>query len=108
MVVFGAIAKALMLVRSVDGRASPAGLFAGIFVAPGLGWPEGVQEEDRDRLWSWDASPSSSSITIEPPAAQPVLPMEPRVGVLIDLDVGGVPVHRCERGKMVAWSRSRL
>ncbi len=81
MVVFGAIAKALMLVRSGYGRASPAGLFAGLFVAPGLGWPEGVQEEDRDRLWSWDA-----------PRPERDAPRGPPVAELIDLEFGGVPV----------------
>jgi hypothetical protein len=86
MVIFGAFAKALLLDRSGNGRASPAGLFAGMFVAPGLGWPVGVQEEDRDRLWSWAAPPP-----------RPEVPPGPPVAELIDLDAGGVPVQRVRR-----------
>jgi hypothetical protein len=94
MLVLGAFAKALMLVRSVDGRASPAGLFVGMFAAPGLGWPEGVQEEDRDRLWSWDVpslepeAPIGTAAAAEPGAA-PGVP----VAELIDVEVGTVSVH---------------
>ena len=83
MFVFDALAKSLRLVRSVYGRASPAGLFAGMFVAPGLGWPEGVQEEDLDRPWSWETPSPARAATPEPPAAE-----------LIDVEDAGIPVHR--------------
>jgi hypothetical protein len=83
MFVFDALAKSLRLVRSVYGRASPAGLFAGMFVAPGLGWPEGVQEEDLDRPWSWETPSPAREATREPPVAE-----------LIDVEDAGIPVHR--------------
>lgn len=87
MLVLGALAKSLLVVRSVYGRASPAGLFAGMFVAPGLGWPRGVQEEDRDRPWGWDASTPAPATAPDPPVAE-----------LIDVEDGGIPVHQVRLG----------
>jgi hypothetical protein len=87
MVISGAIAKTLMLLRPGSGRTEPSVLFEGLFSAPDLGWPHGVQEEDRDRLWSWDPPPLRSDA--RPIEAHPQLPK----AELIDLVVGGVPVR---------------
>jgi len=77
------LARTLRRVGSAYGRASPAGLFAGMFVAPGLGWPVGVQEEDRDRPWGW----------VTPPRARPAAP-EPPGPALVDIEDAGIPVQR--------------
>jgi hypothetical protein len=51
-------------------------LLGGLFAGPGeLGWPAGVQEEDRDRIWSWAPPPQAVE------------------GDLIDRDVAPVPVR---------------
>jgi hypothetical protein len=110
MSVFGAIAETLALVGSVDGRAGPAGLFTGLFVAPALGWPHGVQEEDGDRPWRWDGWQRlrpERSMAMGFPTTHLATTMESPAGVLIDLDRGAVPVHPCRRGKIVLWSHSQ-
>ncbi len=53
VVVFGVLARAFALLGGGYGRSGPSGLLSGLFNSPGLGWPEGVQEEDRERVWSW-------------------------------------------------------
>jgi hypothetical protein len=58
LVVFGVVAKGLLTIGGVYGRSGPAGLLGGMFSSPTLGWPHGVQEEDRDRAWSWDPPPN--------------------------------------------------
>ena len=75
-----AFATGARMLWSTDARAGPAGLFRGLFGSQGLDWPTGVQEEDRDRLWSW----------ADPP--EPVDPAETE-DELVDLSVGAVPVR---------------
>jgi hypothetical protein len=53
------------------GRSGPAGLLGGMFAAPSLDWPHGVQEEDRDRAWSWEAAAAELPAT-EPPGVEVV------------------------------------
>jgi hypothetical protein len=61
----------------VRARPTDAALLGGLFAGPGeLGWPPGVQEEDRDRIWSWAPRPQAVE------------------GDLIDRDVAPVPVGR--------------
>jgi hypothetical protein len=60
LAVFAVVAYGLVALGGAYVRAGPAGLFGGMFRAPTLGWPVGVQEEDRDRVWSW-----------APPGAEP-------------------------------------
>jgi hypothetical protein len=99
MQVFGALAKALTFVGSDDRQAGPAGLFSGLFVGPSLGWPAGVQEEDRDRPWAWAVG------LTEPTPPEVVTPTttarsatrhadDEAVAVFIDFDVPRVPVQR--------------
>ena len=79
-VVFGVLATGLLVLRGAYGRSGPTGLLRGMFSSPSLGWPEGVQEEDRDRVWSWDTAPT-----------------EPDDADLIDLGDASIepaPVHR--------------
>lgn len=73
------VAKGLMMIGGVDGRSGPAGLFRGMFSSPNLGWPRGVQEEDRERAWSWDSPPTEpddvdlidvGDVTVEPAPVQ--------------------------------------
>lgn len=73
------LARAVRFVGATHGRDRRAGatLLEGLFTRPdGLGWPPGVQEEDRDRIWSWSPPPE----TVE--------------GDLIDAGVAAVPVQR--------------
>lgn len=76
-----AFAMGARMLGSACGRAGPAGMFRGLFDSPGLDWPTGVQEEDRDRLWSW---------------AQPVKPEEPLADVqeLVEVREQAVSVSR--------------
>jgi hypothetical protein len=83
IVVFGALATGLIVLGGTYGRSGPTGLLRGMFSSPTLGWPVGVQEEDRDRIWSWDQ-----------------LPTEPDDADLIDLGdarIESSPVHRVHR-----------
>lgn len=48
-----------------------------------LGWPRGVQEEDRDRVWSWS-----------PPAAAPEGDFIDIEGEIVDAEVPVARVHR--------------
>ena len=80
VVVFGALAKGLIVLGGAHGQSEPTGLLRGMFSSPTLGWPEGVQEEDRDRIWAWDS-----------------LPTEPDDADFIDLGDASIessPVHR--------------
>jgi hypothetical protein len=81
LAIFGGVAYGLFTLRSADDRTGLAGLFRGMFSAPTLGWPDGVQEEDRDRVWSWappDAEPDDADVielggsTIDPAPVNPV------------------------------------
>ncbi len=74
-----AFATGARMLGSASGRAGPAGLFRGLFGSTGLGWPTGVQEEDRDRLWSW---------------AEPAEPQDEPDDELVDVSEGAVPVRR--------------
>jgi hypothetical protein len=65
------LVKGASLLGIAFGRSGPAGLLGGMFSAPSLDWPHGVQEEDRDRVWSWDL-PRTEQPTTEPPAAEVV------------------------------------
>ena len=51
IVMLVAVAVAASVVWSLLGRSGPSDVLAGLFVAPTLGWPHGVQEEDRERAW---------------------------------------------------------
>ena len=49
-------------------------LMSGLFRAPGLGWPRGVQEEDPPPSWRWaaprEALPTPEPIPVRPGATQ--------------------------------------
>ena len=79
LIVFAALLARGARVLGVHVRARPTdvALLGGLFAGPGeLGWPPGVQEEDRDRIWSWAPPPQAVE------------------GDLIDRDVAPVPVGR--------------
>jgi hypothetical protein len=76
-----AFATGARMLGSAYGRGGPSGMFRGLFGATGLDWPAGVQEEDRDRVWSWS----------EP--AEPAEPVDPD-GELVEVSNGAVPVGR--------------
>jgi hypothetical protein len=72
IVLVAALVKGASYLGITFGRSGPAGLLQGMFSNSSLGWPHGVQEEDRDRLWSWE----------EPPAERPAA--EPPAGEVVD------------------------
>ena len=72
------------------GRSGPAGLLGGLFSAPSLDWPHGVQEEDRDRVWSWEAAAA------EPPATEPPA-TEPPDAEVVEVTAVRAPVQRVRR-----------
>ena len=104
--VLGVLARVLTMVGAVYSRASPSGFLTGLFTAPTLGWPVGVQEEDRDRVWNWD--PPDSDVVA--PSAR-VAAVDGRIGAdrdlvaestadfvpagaIEDIDVARIPVYR--------------
>ena len=99
IVVLGALARAFMAIGRVYGRVSPAGLLSGLFTAPTLGWPIGVQEEDRDRAWSW-STPTSSPVVPGPDlASEDGLPAGrtedfAQPGAIEDIASAQIPVRR--------------
>jgi hypothetical protein len=77
-VVIGALA--------IGGSSSSIQTFGGMFRAPALGWPSGVQEDD-DLQWSW--SPSKAIA----PARRPSSVAEPEVPELFDVDSSSHPLR---------------
>jgi len=50
-------------------RSGPSDLLGGLFVAPSLGWPHGVQEEDLERAWV--PRPPATAVALGPVGAEP-------------------------------------
>jgi hypothetical protein len=80
IVLIAALVKGASYLGITFGRSGPAGLLRGMFSAPSLDWPHGVQEEDRERIWSWEA-PATGPPAKEAPDAEVVEVTEERVPV---------------------------
>jgi hypothetical protein len=59
-VLIGVVACAVVLALKVDLSGSTVRTVGGMYHAPDLGWPHGVQEDD-DMHWSWAAAPVTES-----------------------------------------------
>jgi hypothetical protein len=84
-------------------RRTGAGVLDGLFAFSGqysnsgeLGWPPGVQEEDRDRIWRWTAPEAAAGDLIagEGDFIDAEGDFSAAQGALIDADVAPVPVRR--------------
>ena len=80
IVLIAALVKGASLLGITFGRSGPAGLLGGMFSAPTVDWPQGVQEEDRDRVWSWSPPPAESKAG-EAPDAEVVESLDERAPV---------------------------
>ncbi len=70
IIFLGILLRGARLLGVWFGRAGPAGLFVGLVGGSAqLGWPIGVQEEDRDRPWGTlgaAGSPGEPEVAAEP------------------------------------------
>ena len=100
IVVLWALAKGILAIGGVHRRVSLGGFFGGMFAAPTLGWPTGVQEEDRDRIWSWEAplpTPASgdpAAVYRDPERAFATLDPDLGGGEIEDVATAPIPVRR--------------
>jgi hypothetical protein len=100
------LARALGVLGRVYARASPSGLLDGMFSAPTLGWPVGVQEEDREQIWNWTApapDPAGSDAQVVADADRATACAELQAGftedfalagAIEDIAVAPIPVQR--------------
>jgi hypothetical protein len=92
IVVLAFLGRIALAIGGAYARIGPSDFLSGLFSAPTLGWPSGVQEEDRERLWSW--SPAPASPIVDGPLIGAADPTDAISAAIEDIPDSAIPLRR--------------